>query len=143
MKNTEKNILVTNDVINEIREYANNGRHESGGIIGKNKNGIITKFCPDESPQESTPFSYSPNIEFLEHIINDIWIHECIEFAGFVHSHMHNGSISEDDILYIRKIINNNNYESLICGILNVENIKYEDAIQWYNISKNNIELLH
>ena len=95
-------------------------RYETGGIIGVNKEGVISAFQFDET-YSSNPFEYYPNVVFLNQVINEEWANENIEFVGFVHSHLHNCKISQDDIKYARLILKSNtNINNILIGILDL-----------------------
>ena len=48
---------------------------------------------------------YCPNVRFLNNVINDNWKQVNIEFVGFVHSHLNNSEISQQDIKYMRNVL--------------------------------------
>jgi len=141
-RNNYNHLLIRNELLDEIKKWMNGRKYEHGGILGENEEGILTAFCPDVAPSRSTLFSYSPNVEYLESIINIEWAQKKIEFAGFVHSHMNNADVSPKDVSYIREIMKSNNRQNLICGIFNARKAQDKDVINWYNISNESVELL-
>lgn len=116
------------------------GHPEKGGIIGADKNNIISAFSFDPHPKESSLHSYIPNVDYLNMIINSAWSANDIKFAGFVHSHINNDTISDEDIKYMRKILGVlKEYRYVHLGIVNVKSntLKSDNAV-WYTIEKIN-----
>ena len=128
----DNTIQIQKDVLNEIFLSIRKYNYETGGIIGINESGIISAFQFDET-YSSNPFEYSPNVDFLNQVINEEWANENIEFIGFVHSHLNNSEISQQDIKYARQILANNKYlDVILLGIVNLsEKLNF---ICWYNI---------
>ena len=83
---------------------------ENGGIIGRNKKGIITDYYFDYS--SSRGFNqYTPDTQKLNTVIRQ-WSEQKIEFCGIVHSHpMEIVNLSRADIEYAVKVLNS--FESL------------------------------
>ena len=128
----DNTIQIKNDVLSEIFQKIKCYNYETGGIIGINENGIISSFQFDETPS-SNPFEYCPNVDFLNQVINEKWAKENIEFIGFVHSHLNNSEISQQDIKYARQILANNKYlDFILLGIVDLS--KKSNFICWYNI---------
>lgn len=120
-------------ICSEIKKYP----YESGGIIGTNSKGIITSFEFDK-PYVISKHEYYPNISFLKNIINDKWLESKTAFVGFVHSHLHNYKISQQDIKYAREILTVNSFlNDILIGIINLsDNV---DLVKWYLINKESV----
>jgi len=79
---------------------------ESGGVIGRDKEGtIITHFKFDESSKNS-PSTYTPDHEVLNSLFETEWNPQGVRFNGFVHSHpgRHNRP-SRGDEVYAERIL--------------------------------------
>ncbi len=76
---------------------------ERGGIIG-GKNKIITEFILDDTNTFTDKAMYVPDVEFINNQI-EIWQSLNIDFYGIIHSHISDGSLSQQDIEYIKKIM--------------------------------------
>ena len=108
---------------------------EQGGIIGADNAGYICEFYVEKNLSNNTNHSYIPNTKILEEIINTDWASKNIRFIGYVHSHLYNKNISDEDIYFCREFINMNDIESVICGIVCRERDK--KMILWYLIKEN------
>ncbi len=76
---------------------------ESGGIIGS-KDGVGVALCEDVFSGKSH-FSYSPNVRFLNNVIEK-WAKEEISLYAIYHTHVEKGyGLSEQDKDYIDKIL--------------------------------------
>ena len=72
------------DVYERIKDALR--RPETGGILGADATGTVTKFYFDATGT-TTENQYAPDVTTLNHVIAE-WFHNGIEFAGFVHSHV-------------------------------------------------------
>ena len=133
----DNTIRINRDVLDEIFLSIKQYNYETGGIIGVNKRGVITVFQFDKS-HSSCPFEYSPNVDFLNQIINGKWANEEIEFVGFVHSHLNNDKVSLQDIIYCRRILKKNSrLSSILIGIINLS--EKNSIIKWYIVCTNDV----
>ena len=131
-----KPISIKKDVYYEICCLLKEHHYESGGIIGM-KNDEVAKFQFDSFASKKL-FEYYPNTDFLEKIINESWSQNEVSFAGIVHSHLHNDNISQQDILYSRRIIEaNRSITELRMGIVDLS--KQNDLIRWYLVTRHSV----
>ena len=80
-------------------------------------------------------FEYCPNVYLLNQMINENWKQNNIEFAGFVHSHLNNIEISQQDIKYAKSILLTNKFMTyIILGIVNLNAGK--DFVKWYKLDR-------
>lgn len=95
---------------------------ESGGIIAFDDVGDIVDFYYDKTAV-TYKAQYIPNRKAINHQVNDVWNHVGYRFGGIVHSHPLNGSNepSKQDILMAKKIIQHNNLEGILLGIVQNE----------------------
>ena len=132
----DKTICIQSAVLDEIYLSIKQYRYETGGIIGIDERGVVSAFQFDKS-SDSNPFEYSPNVDFLNHVINERWAKQNIRFVGFVHSHLHNCELSMQDIDYCRYIIGiNAMISSMLIGIIDLSK---ECNKKWYVVSKNGV----
>lgn len=76
---------------------------ETGGILGIDENGIVTKFYYD-STGITSKLRYIPDVKKLNTVIEN-WTTEGVSFVGFVHTHPKGAEkLSELDIEYAEKI---------------------------------------
>lgn len=76
---------------------------EKGGILGK-KDEVIVVAQVDEGIDSRAPCSYTPNVDFLNEIIEQ-WSEMNIDFAGVFHTHFYGvDTLSRGDEMYIKKI---------------------------------------
>lgn len=116
----DNTIHIKRDVLDEIFLSIKQYNYETGGIIGANKRGVVSAFQFDKT-LSSNPFEYRPNVDFLNQVINEKWAKQNIEFVGFVHSHLHNGALSIQDVIYARDILKENCcLENILIGIINL-----------------------
>ncbi len=116
----DNTIQIKKDVLAEIFQEIKQYNYETGGIIGVNKKGVISAFKFDEN-LSSNQFEYCPNVDFLNQVINEKWAKQNIKFVGFVHSHLHNDTLSMQDVIYARDILKENCcLENIIIGIINL-----------------------
>jgi len=109
---------------------------EKGGIIGCDSQGIICAFHYDKNPAQSTVSSYCPNVDYLNEIINSTWLDKGIMFAGFVHTHLNNTQISQEDTEYAKKLLGCLNQQYVLMGIVGLNRDGSLNELAWYNISK-------
>jgi len=91
-------------VCEEIKAFIGLHPAERGGILGRNEQGIITRFIADPGAITDAT-TYTPNVERINQEIQK-WKSEGISFAGFIHSHppgvMH---LSSADVSYAGTIL--------------------------------------
>lgn len=120
----DNTIQIKKDVLNEIFLLIKQHNYETGGIIGVNKKGVISAFQFDET-LSSNPFEYCPNVDFLNQVINKKWTKQNIKLVGFVHSHLHNDTLSNQDVIYAREILKENScLNNILIGIINLDENK-------------------
>ncbi len=116
----DNTIYIQKDILDKIFLSIKQYNYETGGIIGVNKEGVIFAFQFDET-QSLNPFDYCPNVDFLNQVINEKWTKQNIEFVGFVHSHLHNDTLSMQDIIYARDILKENScLANILIGVINL-----------------------
>lgn len=130
-------LLIKKDTFIQICSSIKKNHHETGGIVGTDSNGMITAFQFDKINNPEL-FEYYPNTSFLNNVINNIWSNVNVSFIGFVHSHLHNDCISQQDIDYGREILKENKFLSnILIGIIDLS--KKTHCIKWYKIDENSI----
>lgn len=72
-------------VFSAIRVHIGMHRAERGGMLGRDRDGVIRHFEADHNGRCSVG-AYDPDIQHLNRVIKD-WKSRGIEFCGFVHSH--------------------------------------------------------
>ena len=81
------NLVISESVMQEIRQTIGNLRAEQGGPLGGNRDsGVVTDFHFDNSARR-TGASYSPDTELLNKLFAEEWNPQGINLLGFVHSH--------------------------------------------------------
>ena len=100
----DNTIQIKRGVLDEICLSLKQYKYETGGIMGMNKEGVISAFQFDKT-LSCNPYEYRPNVDFLSQVINEKWTEQHIEFAGFVHSHLNNDTLSMQDVIYARDIL--------------------------------------
>lgn len=97
---------ITKEVYQEIQKCIKITPPESGGILGSNKNVVIT-FIYDKGINNEKMCSYSPNVNLLNSVITE-WKEKGVLFAGIFHAHYFGvKTLSCGDINYIEKIMMN------------------------------------
>ena len=99
--NIQNKIKISDTVIEAVKE--NLRLPETGGILGVDETGIVTKFYYD-STGITAKLRYIPDVKKLNAVIQN-WATEGVSFVGFVHTH-HKGAekLSALDIEYAEKI---------------------------------------
>ena len=93
-------------VIDIINNKVDGVPYEIGGILGSDDNGIINRIVIDLSDSVTAPCRYSPNVNFLNHAIEE-WSNSGIDFVGFFHTHFAGvKTLSNGDKQYIKSIMN-------------------------------------
>lgn len=132
----DNTIHIKRDVLDEIFQEIKQYNYETGGIIGVNERGVISAFQFDET-HSSSPFEYCPNVDFLNDVINGKWANKNIVFVGFVHSHLNNGTLSTQDVIYAREILKKNCcLENIFIGVIDVSENKNHIEIFLVNIKE-------
>lgn len=138
------------DIRNTIGVYS----PETGGILGRGKDGVISHFLFDYN-DESTSYKYVPSANYLNEYMENNWFSNSIAFCGMVHSHPNKApSLSKGDLAYAKKIIESfDNLDHLYLLIVfdsegNI-NIHYYKAflnehnmMEVYKYSENEIQIL-
>lgn len=95
---SNRNILMTKEVYDQILDTIAAQPPETGGVLGR-KNGIICKYFYDGNA-DINQYRYVPNVEKINKIL-DQWLKDDIEFAGIIHSHPEDvNELSYADIHY-------------------------------------------
>ena len=137
----DKKIYIKNDILNKMFSSIGMYHYETGGILGTNVKGVITTFCFDKI-QNPILHEYYPNTEYLNDIINKEWRKINVKFIGFVHSHLNNDKISEQDVIYSREILKYNRYlQNILIAIINLSN--KQNNIKWYCVSKDTVIMVN
>ena len=133
----DNTIQIKRDVLDEICLSIKPYKYETGGIIGINESGIISDFQFDET-YSSNPFEYSPNVDFLNQVINGEWANKNIAFVGFVHSHLNNDTLSMQDVVYARDILKENScLANILIGVINLDENKNYVEMYLVNMQEN------
>ena len=107
---SNRNILMTKEIYDQILDTIAAQPPETGGVLGR-KNGIICKYF------------YDGNADITNTIL-DQWLKDDIEFAGIIHSHSEDvNALSYADIHYARKILQENSLEYVIFPLVVRKNI--------------------
>lgn len=90
----------------KIQETLGTLKPEQGGILGiSNEEDIVDFFVHDKKADVGT-YEYSPNVSYIDEVINNEWAPNGIEFVGFIHSHPYGSSrLSSADIQYAKRIM--------------------------------------
>ena len=80
---------------------------------------MVDRYVFDSEQCDSGLREYIPNVLYLNKII-ECWFSLSISFCGIVHSHLDSDDLSYADIEYAKKIITNNDLDSIIMGIYNL-----------------------
>lgn len=76
---------------------------ETGGLLGKNRHGIICAFHPDLCRKSGV--EYAPDTDLFNRVLAE-WAARGVSFAGIVHSHpCELRQLSEDDVIYVENIM--------------------------------------
>lgn len=130
----DDNLYILKNVHDEIISFICRNHYETGGIIGFDENGVVSAFQPDQIKNPDL-YEYHPNIVFLNKILQDDWGKSKISFAGFVHSHLHNDSLSREDVAYGRKILQKNSFlPYVLMGIIDLS--REQCDIKWYCVKR-------
>ena len=111
-------VRIRQDVFDQIKSTIGTKIPETGGMLGCcNSFGIVDRYVFDEHARVGRG-EYSPDVKFLETIINDIW-EEGTSLSGFIHSHPYGvTSPSYADVEYAIKIMVANDEKSLFIPII-------------------------
>lgn len=133
----DNTIQIKRGVLDEICLSLKQYKYETGGIMGMNKEGVISAFQFDKT-LSCNPYEYRPNVDFLSQVINEKWTEQHIEFAGFVHSHLNNDTLSMQDVIYARDILKENScLENIIIGVINLDENKNYVEMYLVNLQEN------
>ena len=136
----DNTLRIKEDVFNKICKTLKRYHYETGGIVGIDENGVISEFQFDDI-QNPKMYEYWPNIKFLNRVINKEWKENNITFGGFIHSHLHNCEISQNDIKYARSILESNtNINNILIGVLDLS--KNMNEITWNFVYYNDLKLV-
>jgi hypothetical protein len=106
MEHSDK-IKITENLFFQIQSTIGAKKPETGGILGSKDGTILDSFIFDENAKVGMS-EYSPNVKFLNSVINQNWLPQKISFLGFVHSHPFNSlTPSTADIEYSIRIMKN------------------------------------
>lgn len=113
-----RTVRIRQDVFDQIKSTIGTIIPETGGMLGCcNSFGIVDCYVFDEHARVSRG-EYSPNVKFLETVINDRW-GEGTSLFGFIHSHPYGvTSPSYADVEYAKKIMVANDDNSLFMPIV-------------------------
>ena len=102
----DRTMKMTREVFNKVQLSIGNMKPEQGGILGIRGDGdIIDCFVHDKSAKVGYA-EYSPDVAFLNNVINRDWNENGIDFCGFIHSHPGQSSeLSKADIEYAKRIM--------------------------------------
>lgn len=123
-------IYISEDAYIEIINFFLDKSNEVGGILGGHSN-YITHFEADEGIS-NTLNSYEPNIYLFNKIIK-IWENKKISFLGLIHLHHRNPNLSQEDIDYCLRILNQNKQLEKILSALYVKRL---NDLVLYEISR-------
>lgn len=132
---TVYNMEITRKCYNDLLKSYPECETEIGGIIG-GKDGIITHVFFDKQNRENDCYKYIPNVKLLNKVIEN-WFQSGIDFYGMFHSHPNNeNTFSEDDIKYIKSIIN-----SMPDSYLNVFPLLFENKVLFFTFDVNTTKM--
>lgn len=77
---------VTTGVLEQIKKTVGKLQPEHGGVLGANKDGIISEYLFD-SKGISTSTGYVPNVALINDVLTNDWLPRGILMVGIVHSH--------------------------------------------------------
>lgn len=98
-------MILTPQVLNEIRQTVGSRPAECGGILGADDTGIITHYYFDKTGMSSEN-SYEPDVDAVNAILTNDWQPNGIRMVGIVHSHTFGRNIpSCGDIHYGMQIL--------------------------------------
>lgn len=105
-KRKPTDLFITREVYEQIMDKLGTEKPELGGMLGwKEDELMIDTFVFDKNAQVSH-VEYTPNVEFLNGILQNEWERDGVNLAGFVHSHPNDfGLLSQSDIDYARRIM--------------------------------------
>lgn len=114
------------EVLKKITETVGQLPAESGGVIALDCDGNIADFYFDKTAV-TRKAQYIPNSNDINYQVNQVWSPLGYRFGGVVHSHPPNDTLkpSNQDILMAKKIMNHNDLERLLLGIVQKENISF------------------
>ena len=98
---------ISKDIIDYIICNVPSIKRESGGLLGADINQNIVRVILDKgiAKEKTSRYTYFPDIELFNKCIID-WSNYNICFAGIFHTHFANNTVlSDEDIHYIKKII--------------------------------------
>lgn len=142
-------VYIAETVVNEIYRTMISDTCECGGILGMNRNGVITHYCFDYFAEQSDRNEYRPSVERLNSVIQE-WHQEGVHFCGIIHSHPYGRSeLSMADRLYAEEILQCNFYLDKIYLPILIEGSQVKELVFWSIekegrlISKNNYIVLN
>lgn len=98
-------LVLTNQVLEAIKQTIGSRPAECGGILGTDDTGIITSYYFDETGT-GTEDSYEPDVETINSILTNEWLPKGIQMVGIVHSHANGHDVpSCGDIHYGMRIL--------------------------------------
>lgn len=142
-------VYIAETVVNEIYRTMISDTCECGGILGMNRNGVITHYCFDYFAELSDRNAYRPSAEWLNSVIQE-WYHEEVDFCGIIHSHPYGyPELSVADRQYAEEILEYNSsldkiYFPILTKDSHVKELAFWSIEKDENlISKNNYIALH
>lgn len=111
-----KEIEITLQVFDRIKDTIGKLEPEQGGVLGGTRN-VITNYFYD-AQLVSDLNMYKPNIESINNeLVN--WQKNNVDFIGVIHSHPNGRLIlSYADKIYAKKLMKNNNIDQIIMFIV-------------------------
>lgn len=133
MQLLDSKVIIKNELYLEIVAYFSSSPPEIGGILGGNCN-VITHFNKDPISKQGLG-CYIPSVHYFNRIIT-IWESNGIAFMGLIHSHRKKTILSEPDLDYAAKIVNELG-RSVVLGVFVYETSK----LYFYRILKRDNDL--
>lgn len=105
-KMQRKTIKITEGVYDQIMSVLGHKKPELGGMLGYTENQDLIDTYIFDSGARVNSVEYSPNIDYLNGILEKDWEEKRIHFGGFVHSHPGDfNRLSYADVEYSQRIM--------------------------------------
>ena len=140
-KREKKTVHISRAVYDSIMNVLGCEKPELGGMLGYTKQqDYIDTFVFDVNAHVDYA-EYTPNVDYLNQVLEDDWYENEINLAGFVHSHPGDfNRLSYADIEYAQRIMNAFNIDSIFMPIV-TSSYSYKASITGYIVKRNgNIE---
>lgn len=136
-KKDKKTIYISKSVYDSIINVLGREKPELGGMLGyTRKQDYIDTFVFDVNAAVDYA-EYTPNIDYLNQVIEEDWYENDISLAGFVHSHPGDfNRLSYADIEYAQRIMQAFNMNYIFMPIV-TSSYSYKTSMSGYIVKKN------